>query len=165
MPTPEDWRVAFARQARADLAAREQLLANPAIPACQQFHFLQMACEKICKANLFRQGSAEHDLRQSHAYIAKQLPLIAREQLSVRGKGEPKWFRWAMRRLARQIELLAPAVDDGGRHAANCEYPWVGAGGRVMVPASYDFGVDLQREPAGRMLMKILYAAIAEASG
>src|SRR5271157_4632424 len=44
------WSRAYARQAQADLEAREALLGAPA-PACQHLHFLQMACEKIAKAH------------------------------------------------------------------------------------------------------------------
>jgi hypothetical protein len=64
--------------------------------------------------------------------------------------------------MAREIELLAPAVDDAGRQPANCEYPWVDAAGtRVYVPAEYAFkSIDLQREPALRLILKVLPMAI-----
>ncbi len=39
------WSRAYARQAPADLEAREALL-GARVPACQHLHFLQMACEK-----------------------------------------------------------------------------------------------------------------------
>jgi len=85
MATAIEWRAGFALQAKADLEARDQLLSQASIPACQHLHFLQMACEKLCKAYLSGRGSEEADLRRSHAYIGKQLPIIARERLSTRG--------------------------------------------------------------------------------
>jgi hypothetical protein len=44
-----EWRVAYAKQALADLLARERLLEHSDVPECHQLHFLQMACEKLCK--------------------------------------------------------------------------------------------------------------------
>ena len=52
----EAWRIAYAKQALADLHAREKLLEHSELPDCQQLHFLQMACEKLCKAYLCGQG-------------------------------------------------------------------------------------------------------------
>jgi len=68
----------------------------------------------------------------------------------------------AIRKLARRIELLAPAIDDGGRAPANCEYPWEDAAGSLRIPADYNFGIDLLHEPAGRHLLKILFTAIED---
>jgi len=71
----------------------------------------------------------------------------------------------AIRSLARKIELLSPAVDDGGNRPANCEYPWMDATGRVVVPAEYDVKIDLHRDTAGRRLLKIIHSAVAELCG
>lgn len=158
-----DWRIAYARQARADLRARETLLESSELPACQQLHFLQMACEKVCKAFLCGQGVSPSTLRSSHAYISGPLPVIAREYFSRRRKGAPSrkgWVLAAIAALARRIELLAPAVDDGGGHPANCEYPWVGSNGAVVAPVDHNFGIDILYEPAGRQLLTILYLAV-----
>ncbi|MEW6249344.1 MAG: hypothetical protein AB1716_01755 [Planctomycetota bacterium] len=67
-----------------------------------------------------------------------------------------------LRKLARQIELLAPAVDDAGRSPANCEYPWPSPDGRIIAPAEHAFGLGLLHEKAGATLLKILRAAITE---
>lgn len=67
-----------------------------------------------------------------------------------------------VRKLARQIEVLAPAVDDGGRVPANCEYPWEDSRGTVYVPAEYKFSIDLLYAPAGLLLIKSLHAAIRQ---
>src|SRR5262249_43399085 len=128
MPSHHEWRIAYAKQASADLRGREQLLAMPELPECQHLHFLQMACEKICKAYLCGQGTEPAALQSSHAYIASVLPIIVREQLALKSRHHQKdksWMVQAIRNLARKIELLAPAVQGGGAYPANCEYPWI----------------------------------------
>lgn len=160
-----EWRVAYARQALADLRAREKLLQYADIPDCQQLHFLQMACEKLCKAHLCGQGIEPEALRGSHAFISGQLPLIVRYYLSQEGRKTQTGRTWiipAIRILARKIELLAPAVDDAGRQPANCEYPWAGPDGKVRIPAEHNFGLDLLHEKAGRHLLKVLYTAVED---
>jgi hypothetical protein len=74
------WSRAYARQAQADLEAREALLGAPA-PACQHLHFLQMACEKIAKAHRCLGGAAPETLMYGHGFAAKVLPQVARELL------------------------------------------------------------------------------------
>lgn len=160
-----EWRIAYARQALADLRAREKLLEHPDIPDCQQLHFLQMACEKVCKAYLCGQGVDPETLRTSHAYISGPLPIIARQQFTQEARKvhtDRTWVVRALRVLARRTELLAPAVHEEGRHQSNCEYPWEGPDGTVRVPAEYNFGMDLLYEPAGRHLLKVLHAAADE---
>src|SRR6185437_13516789 len=104
-----EWRVAYARQALADLRAREKLLKHPEMPDCQQLHFLQMACEKICKAYLCGQGVDPQTLRGSHAYISGPLPIIARQQFAQESRkvhADRTWVIRAIRSLARKIEQL-----------------------------------------------------------
>jgi len=162
MATLEDWRIAYAKQGRADLLAREQLVKNTSIPQCQHLHFVQMACEKICKAYLCGQGSDPGDLRKSHGYISGPLPTIARQVFARTRNADSLWVLSAIRELARRIELLAPAVDHAGTHPANCEYPWERADGSIAVPAEHNFNIDLAREPAGRHLLKVLQIAVEE---
>jgi hypothetical protein len=161
MAAPDDWRIAYARQARADLLTRDQLDGS-ASPPCQSLHFLQMGCEKLAKAFLCAAGSDPSSLQGSHAYVAKQLPLVARSQLEDEG-AKPGPIRDVVRfvkRLAREIELLAPAVDDGGRRPDNCEYPWEDSAGRVRIPADFTFAVEaLLREPSGKKALRILQRA------
>jgi hypothetical protein len=159
------WRVAYAKQALADLRAREQLLQNADIPDCQQLHFLQMACEKVCKAYLCGQGVNPELLQKSHAYISGPLPVIARQQFTQESGSvhtDRTWVIGAIRALARKIELLAPAVNDAGRQPANCEYPWEGPNGKIQAPCEYSFGFQLLYEKAGRHLLKVLYNAAEE---
>lgn len=61
--------------------------------------------------------------------------------------------------MAREIELLAPAVDDGGRRPDNCEYPWE-AGSQVVVPAQHRFhGLSVLKSPTGSEFLKLLRLA------
>jgi len=165
MSSHDEWRIAFAKQALADLLAREKLLEHPEVPDCQQLHFLQMACEKLCKAYLCGQGVDPQTLQSSHAYISRPLPIIARQQFAQEARKvhpDRSWVIKAVRSLARKIELLAPAVNDAGRQPANCEYPWAGPDGKVRAPAEHNFGLDLRHEKAGRHLLKVLYMAAEE---
>jgi hypothetical protein len=158
------WASAYARQAKSDLQAREQLLINERIPACHQLHFLQMAAEKLCKAHLSAQGQPQEVLETSHAFIAGPLPVIAR-QIIARDAGKlPRltWVLGAIRKLARQIELLHPQVNDAGCVPSNCVYPWVKADGEVVAPADHPFALSLLHEKAGITLLKIMSAATDE---
>ncbi len=159
-----DWHTAFARQAKSDLAAREALLSDRSLPDCHQLHYLQMACEKLAKAHLIAGGADPSTLQASHAYVAKQLPIIARHYLAREAHSRPKgtWIISAISKLARQIELLAPAVDDAGRSPSNCEYPWRLPDGRIVAPSDHRFGLSLLYERAGTTLLKIVRLATNE---
>jgi hypothetical protein len=64
------------------------------------------------------------------------------------------------RRIAREIEFLAPAVKAGGKRRENCEYPWE-YGGVVYVPAECPFtNLNLLTEPGGRNTLKRIREAI-----
>jgi hypothetical protein len=164
MKSQDQWRIAYAKQALADLLARERLLTHRDVPQCQQLHFLQMACEKMCKAYLCGHGADPNTLR-SHAYVQKVLPKVVSNRLALeKRKAAQDSVIEPIRALARQIELLAPAVDNAGSHPANCEYPWTGPGGRIMVPAEHNFGMDLLYAKVGKNLLKQLYVAGRELS-
>jgi hypothetical protein len=151
-----NWAQAFARQAASDLRARDVIIGDKTLPQCHSLHYLQMACEKICKASMIAGGVNPNDLQTSHAYIAKQLPNIVHVYLGRDGRGTSSWVVDAIRPLARKIELLNPAVRDGGRSPQNCEYPWAKADGSVVAPADYKFEFREMFEPAGVMLLKII---------
>lgn len=165
MSSADDWRQAFARQAKADYETWARLEDCRDAPKCHKLHFLQMACEKLSKAHLFGTVKDPYEIQRRHAYIAKNLPVIAKRHYSRKGKslrGREHLFR-QIGHLARQIELLAPAVDDGGRREDNCEYPWELADGKLRVPAEHDFGnLSLLAQPVGRTLLKIVHEAILE---
>ena len=80
MSTAAAWGRAFARQAWADFDMWHRLeneregFGEWKVSECHKYHFLQMACEKLCKAYLCASGTDPHRLQSSHAYIAKPLP-------------------------------------------------------------------------------------------
>jgi len=159
------WSIAYARQSLADMRARAALLEHSELPECQQLHFLQMGCEKLCKAYLCGRGVDPVALRGSHAYIGSTMPIIVRQHFAREARKvrvDHTWVIRAIGTLARKIELLSPAVNDAGRSPANCEYPWTGADGTVRVPAEYDFKLDLLHDGAGHHLVKALYTTAEE---
>ena len=162
MATDDDWALAYAKQARSDLDARELILSGE-LPECHQLHYLQMACEKVCKAHLFSLGQSSSELRTSHNYVATVLPVLFRLVFTQTYKRELKKRAELMRHvrhLAREINFLAPAVDDGGRRKDNCEYPWLD-GENVVVPSERLYSsLDLLTHPNGRLLIKLLRIAV-----
>ena len=134
----EGWARSYARQALSDLDAREALVkAN--VEKCHRLHFLQMAAEKVCKAYLTTTNGHDH-VRKSHAYVERNLPIIARQFYAVVSRNRiPRWEISEIRRLAHEIEVLAPACDGGERRRDNTEYPWEGARGEIRTPCEYNF--------------------------
>ena len=59
MSQPADWALAYAQQAKADFRAWELYEQHPeaVVAECHQLLFLQMACEKLCKAHLIQSGT------------------------------------------------------------------------------------------------------------
>lgn len=167
MSTGHEWARAYARQASADLETWNILQGQQAVPTCHKLLFLQMACEKLTKSHLCQAGSDPRYLQTSHAYIAKNLPIVIRQQMaelgdSVKGKD---WVLQHAKHLAQEIEMLAPAVRRGGQRPDNCEYPWEDAGGQVHVPLDWSFApANLLIAPAGRTFLKLIREAINRSS-
>lgn len=160
------WQQAFARQAQSDFAVYQTLDTLPldrAVHKCHRLHYLQMTCEKLTKAYLCSTGARPEDLQHSHKYIAKNLTIIAR-QAFFETERKPASAREALKQiklLAREIELLAPSVDENGRRPDNVEYPWSDQSGRLVVPAEYAFPtLDLVTATTGRTLLKLIERAI-----
>ncbi len=155
---------AFARQASADYETFRLLsLQRDKVPECHRLQFLQMACEKLCKAHEFRSTRPRADLERSHQVIEHFLPTIARQLVNRSGR-RPRNSAGLMadvRRLARAIEQLTPSVVKAGTMAANCEYPWV-LGDAVLSPLDYPFPLlDLLNRPSGvAFVTKLLPDAI-----
>src|SRR4051794_25592722 len=111
MATTDEWSVGYARQAAADYETFECVQGQP-IPECHKLQFLQMASEKLVKAYLCGVGAQPQQLKCSHAYISANLPRILRQQavyLNFSG-GKARIALEAAKTLAREIQLLAPAV-------------------------------------------------------
>jgi hypothetical protein len=164
MSTPDEWARAYARQASADLDTWSKLQGNDSIPSCHKLLFLQMACEKLTKAHLCKAGAEPRNLQSSHAYVAKSLPIIVRQQINL-SELNPKsaaWINEHSRHLSREIELLAPAVRRGGRRPDNCEYPWEDSAGKLHLPLEWSFPASrLLLAPAGRTFLKLVREAIS----
>jgi hypothetical protein len=163
MSTRDDWRKAYARQAEADLAAWQAVRTTAGTAECHRLQLLQMACEKLCKAFLIDGGTDPAALRSSHGYVANPLPTVIRHEI-LGQRGSLKGMRGVLahvRHLAREIELLSPACDDGGRRPDNCEYPWEDGSGRVRSPLDQGFHPSrLLAVPAGRTFVKLVRGAI-----
>jgi hypothetical protein len=160
--TLTDWSVAYAKQAQADFDAWA-LYRDSSLPPSQRLHFLQMTWEKLCKAHLYATGNVSEYIQTSHAYVAKQLPIVLRSQLELMRAAPAQIHAIARftRGFAREVELLAPAVTAGGARPDNCEYPWEDAMGNLHVPVEHDFYLNqLLLEPHGRLLPKLIQAAI-----
>jgi len=168
MSTPAEWQRAFARQADADFRAWELYEEYPeaVAVACHKLLFLQMACEKLCKAHLIQKGTSyDEKLQSSHAYVANQLPIIIMQQISfmkpnLSGKGMKEIMKH-VKHLAIEIELLNPAVRRDDQRPDNCEYPWEDAGGTLHAPLNWTFHPShLLTIPEGRHFLKLLRVAI-----
>ena len=165
MSEPADWALAFARQARADFKAWELYGLYPEAVAeeCHKLLFLQMACEKLCKAYLIRTGARPEDLQTSHGYIANPLPVVIRREIIDSGQNPNRMqgVLGLVRHLAGEIEVLNPAVRRDGLRPDNCEYPWE-AGDQVISPLDWTFHPSrLVTVLAGPTFLKLLKGAIA----
>lgn len=164
MSEANSWARAFVRQADADFRAWEFSVEHPEAVAaeCHRLLFLQMACEKLCKAYLIRGGTPIQALQGSHGYVANPLPGILKAQFEFMGsslRGKQALVR-DLRHLALEIELRNPAVRREGRRPDNCEYPWE-IGGVVVSPLDWSFSpLQLSRVRSGRIFMKLLRGAI-----
>jgi hypothetical protein len=156
------WAIGYARQAQADFRSFENLQAIPG-PECHKLQFLQMACEKLVKAHLCVEGANPADLQASHAYVARTLPVVLRQQagsINYGGAAARTTLKRA-RLLAAEVEVLAPAVTRNGQRPDNCEYPWEDAAGEIHVPLDWTFAPsELLVQHAGRMALKLIVGAI-----
>ena len=138
-PNDEDWARSYSKQALSDLDTREIIVSGNA-EKCHRLHFLQMAAEKTCKAHLIIANGHEN-IRKSHAYIARNLPIIARQIYSLLNDKNDisHWEISEIKRLACEIEVLSPACDHGDVREDNSEYPWLDGKGKIQTPCEYNF--------------------------
>jgi hypothetical protein len=166
MATPAEWARGYVRQAQADFRTWQALEENEDVHPCHRMLFLQMACEKLCKARLIDAGTPPAALLTSHGYVANPLPLVIRAQLefigeNLRAKAGLLNFT---RHLAAEIEVMNPAVDRNGQRPDNCEYPWEDAGLTLHSPLDWSFSpLHLLRGPYGPSFVKLLHLAIHRA--
>ena len=158
-----EWARAYAKQAKADLAARETLLDNETLPECEQLHFLQMACEKLAKAHAYTMKAVPKKIARSHNFIRKFLPsLYAQEFLNFKGRpmrAKTQQLKHILH-LAQEIEFLQPAIDNNRRRPDNCEYPWEDGAGIIQVPMEQIFSnLNVLNEPVGLEFLKLLKSA------
>ncbi len=163
MSSADEWVRGYARQSQADFETFLKLQSRSDVPACHHLLFLQMACEKLVKAHLIHQGGDPAAYQTRHAYTARNLELVIRHELTIRGfkRSQAAAILGHTKRMAQEIELLAPAVKRAGQRLDNCEYPWEDANGKVHVPLDWRFiPSTLLLEPAGRTLLKLIPTAI-----
>ncbi|MEY4544395.1 MAG: hypothetical protein RL685_590 [Pseudomonadota bacterium] len=165
----EAWAKAFLRQGKADLDTFLFLSAwtSTQVPVCHRLQFLQMAGEKIAKAYRIRDTAAplegESGLLTRHVGFHKFLrafllsPSVRRDY-----EGRDEQYQVQSRmvlQLARQVERLAPSVDQL-TSPENVEYPWR-VNEEVVAPCDHDFSrLSLLAEPGGRTLLKLLRRAV-----
>lgn len=128
---------AFRLQAASDLDAYESLVPTT-VPVIHRLHYLQMWLEKLCKAYLWLPQVTAVELRVRHQVVGAVLPRLIGEnwrRLTAFPRPPPML---AIRALCREVDLLHPQVDDGGRRPDNVEYPWE-SGGTIHVPAAFKF--------------------------
>jgi len=109
------------------------------VAECHRLLFLQMACEKACKAHLILGGSSPETLQTSHGYVANPLPIVIKQQI-LRLSASLKGMRGVMehvRHVAEEIEILNPAIDRAGKRPDNCEYPWEDSSGAVTFDVEF----------------------------
>lgn len=104
MSDPVDWARAYARQADADFRAWELSERHPQAVAaeCHKLLFLQMACEKLCKAHLILNQTPPEALQAGHGYVANPLPIVIRRQVIASGQDLRK-----MQGVLNQVRHLA----------------------------------------------------------
>jgi hypothetical protein len=158
--SPQEWAKAYARQASADFQTWNRLK-QVDVPECHRLLFLQMACEKLCKAHLCGRGTDPVHLQSSHGYTAKVLPTIVKEQIGRSKTPNARWVLEQARFLAVEIELLAPAMRRGGKRPDNCEYHWEDHGGVLHVPLDATFPPsNLIATRAGTAFVKSIQRAL-----
>lgn len=166
VPERVGWALASINQSRSDFATYQLLSGSPGVPICHLLHYLQMASEKVAKAYRFRDtDTAEDRLTTEHVASSQFIQSYLKSpEIMQRYEGKDAQLREIVevaRKLAREIEKLAPAVDRE-TSPANAEYPWFDDG-RVVVPCEFTYpNLTLLTEPRGRTFLRLLEMAITE---
>lgn len=166
----QDWARAYAKQSASDFQIYEHLLAQPGVPVCHKLHYLQMACEKIAKAYQFRDmATAESKLTTSHIAFSKFINSYLTSSPVVKREYEGRdaqliGFKKKAHSIAREIEKLAPAVDQ--EHSpSNAEYPWE-QDNNILIPCDYSYpNLSMLHEPVGLNFLRLIKEAIINFNG
>jgi len=165
-PDRAGWALAYVKQGGSDFTMYQLLSGMPGVPICHLLHYLQMAGEKIAKAYRFRDtDTAEDRLTTEHVAFSRFIQsYLGSPEIKQRYAGKDEQLREIVkvaRKLAREIEKLAPAVDRK-TSPANAEYPWLDDGS-VVVPCEFTYpNLTLLTEPGGRTFLRLLEMAIAD---
>ena len=158
------WSVAYHAQACSDFMVFELLCAS-AVPPCHALHYLQMAAEKTAKAYaLAWEPTRDPEDVQCHAVIVPFVQNFLRRPNAGRRWRSNSYAIAAERKrvagVAREIELLAPAVDSV-RSPRNAEYAWEVAE-NVIAPVFETFGDLALRSRDMVRFLKTIRMAIDE---
>jgi len=130
------WQQAYFRQAYSDFQMFKKLRSENH-PLCHQFHFLQMACEKLGKAYItppFSTPEMSHKTFANLVQYLKSSPEIKRYLGYQDRNDQYRQFLSGLLPLATEIENLVPQ----GLFHANTEYPW-GQAQEIKSPLDHTF--------------------------
>ena len=159
MDRGKEWQIAFAKQALSDYKIYEILCRNNA-ESCHRLHYLQMFLEKTSKAYLWQDRNFTGGIpyfHTSHNVIAKVIPQITKDVLTNREFLNRNKMK-EIRKICREIDLLAPAVDDDKKRLDNCEYPWANSvKGKISIPCEEKFEMlnKLINNSNGTLIIKV----------
>jgi len=157
MKNRRNWQIAFLKQARNDWAAYQRTLHSP-WSVSDRLHYLQMTTEKLGKALLLG-SKMDFELATSRHTAFVKFLRVANHNYNLHSKlgltrAQLQLYFSRFLPIAREIEVLAPALSQGG---PNPEYPWADKSGQVYVPADYEFPlVELLQSPWGLHLIKFI---------
>jgi hypothetical protein len=151
-PGMNDVQTLFLRQARSNHRVFELLRRAAGVEQSHVLHYLQMTTEMLAKAYAWKHSQSTF----SHKVFVAFLRNLSGDRQACKCLGyEDQRSTWGTRLreclpVARDVELLAPAVEQLG---SNAEYPWPPAG-PTTCPADYDFPVWTRLQTAaGRQLL------------
>jgi hypothetical protein len=157
---------AFYRQAVSDWGVYELLAATANMPACHALHYLQMACEKLAKADRLRDTESDlNELLSKHTGFTKFInsflrsPRLMREYVGQAARHRHVCANAS--KLAREVEKLAPSIDQS-TSPENAEYPWE-HGDKVLLPCEYGYpALSLLSATGGRAFLKLIGRALRD---
>jgi hypothetical protein len=154
-----DWREAFLRQARSDIALLLSHLTAAEVEYAHRLHYIQMGAEKLAKGFLHPSGANAPPL-PTHAALVRMLRVIKgrediRRMLGYPNRESYRAYIDSLLPLAQRIQDLAPAI--AGFTRPNPEYPWrTPAAPEVSAPCEFTFNDFDPRRPDMAKFVKLL---------